>query len=247
MEKFTKDENTFQDTDLLEPISFYRDQLKDAFHDNAEEYFKKLTERAATNIDANKDATTKYYKECNIVEGLNRNLSKKKGLKGFFIFLLILFAIAIVLVLTLTFVIENFPLAVSIVVPIVSAGAIAGSIVGIVKMNRVIKGLNEEKAKHEATANKHQKDAYATMASLNSLFECNMAAQLMSKTTPIIDLDRNFDPEKYSYLHDKYGYSTSNATNQSVLFVQSGNILGNPFIWEKTYNQNMVSHTYTGT
>ena len=38
MENFTRDENTFEGSDLLEPLNFYKTQLKDAFHENGEEY-----------------------------------------------------------------------------------------------------------------------------------------------------------------------------------------------------------------
>ncbi len=248
METFTRDETTFQDSDLLEPISFYKNQLKDAFHDNGEEYFKKLTEKAGTNIEANQEACKKYYAECKVIDGLNKNLGKKRGLKGLFIFFIIILAIAMVATIALSFVEGiNLPLAVSIAVPIASAGLIALCIVGIVKMNKAIKGLNEEVAKHRKVADQHKANAEETMASLNRLFESNMAVHLMSKTTPVVDLDREFDPEKYSYLHDKYGYNTTNANNESILFVQSGNILGNPFIIERTYNQNMRDHRYEGT
>lgn len=248
MEEFSRDETKFDDSDLLEPFSFYNLKLKDAFHDNAEEYFDKLTKRAGTNIEANREAVKKYDAECTKINHLEKNVSKKKGLKGFLIFLIILCGIGIALILTLTFVDKGLlPLAVSIAVPIACAGGIAGCIVGIVKLSKLIKGLNEELDKHRALAAKHKADAEATMASLNKLFEANMAAHLMSKTTPVVDLDRDFDPAKYTYLHERYGYNTSNNTDISTLFAQSGHILGNPFVIEKNYLQSMRDHTYTGS
>ena len=247
MEKFTRDETTFQDTDLLEPLQFYKSQLKDAFHDNAEEYFQKLTDKAQVDIEANREAVKKYDNECKIINSLSSDVSKKRRLKGLFIFLIIFSAIAIAMILTLTFALDNFPLAVSIAVPVVAVGLIVLSIIMIVKQNKLIKNLNTEIDKHRKLADGHKNTASQLMASLNALFEGNMAAHLMSKTTPVIDLDRNFDPEKYSFLHEKYGYSTSDRNDISTLFVQSGNILGNPFIFEKTYHQTMRDHTYTGT
>ena len=247
MEKFTRDEDTFQNTDLLEPIQFYKSQLKDAFHDNAEEYFQKLTERAGTDIEANREAVKKYNAEtakCNL---LSKNVNSKKGLRDFFIFLIVLLGIAIIVSIVLYFVMANFPLAVTIAVPIAAAGLIVLLAFAIKKQSNIIKNLEEELAKHRKLAEEHKAEAYRLMASLNSLFEANMAAHLMSKTTPVIDLDRNFDPAKYSYLHDKYGYITSGRNDISTLFVQSGDILGNPFIFEKTYHQTMRNHTYTGS
>ena len=246
MEEFTQDETKFDDADLLEPFSFYNLKLKDAFHNNAEEYFEYLTKKANTDIEANREAVKKYDAECKKIDNLNKTVGKKKGLKGFFIFLIVLLAIAIVLFIVLG-VTKVFPLLVGILVPIAFVAGIVFLIIGIRKQNKLIKGLEEELAKHRKEADKHKADAEATMASLNKLFEANMAAHLMSKTTPVIDLDRDFDPEKYSYLHEKYGYSTSNDPSISTLFAQSGHILGNPFVIEKNYCQTMRNHTYTGS
>ena len=247
MEKFTRDETTFDDSDLLEPLHFYKTQLKDAFHENGEEYFKKLTEKAQTDVEGNKEACKKYYAEQAKISSLNKDLGKKRAGKGWTIFGMIMMLIIAVAMVVLYFVITGFPLIVSILVPILMVGGFIGLIFVVKSINKVIKGLNEVIAKHNKTANEYKAQAEKTMASLNALFEANMAIPLMSKTTPVVDLDREFDPEKYSYLHDKYGYETTASIDESVLFVQSGNILGNPFIIEKTYNQRMRDHKYTGT
>lgn len=247
MEKFTRDETTFDDSDLLEPLHFYKSQLKDAFHENGEEYFKKLTEKAQTDVEGNREACKKYYAQQAKISQLNKTLGSKRGLKGFFIFLMVLAVIIAIAMVVLYFVIPNFPLVVSILVPIAMVGAFVGLIFAVKSLSKAIKNLNEVIAKENKIANEHKARAEQTMASLNALFEANMAVPLMSKTTPVVDLDREFDPEKYSYLHDKYGYETSASIDESVLFVQSGNILGNPFIIEKTYNQSMRDHKYTGT
>lgn len=247
MEKFTRDETTFDDSDLLEPLSFYKTKLKDAFHENGEEYFKKLTEKAQTDVEGNKEACKKYYAEQAKISSLNKDLGKKRAGKGWTIFGMIMMLIIAIAMVVLYFVITGFPLIVSILVPILMVGGFIGLIFVVKSINKVIKGLNEVIAKHNKTANEYKAQAEKTMASLNALFESNMAVPLMSKTTPVVDLDREFDPEKYSYLHDKYGYETTASIDESVLFVQSGNILGNPFIIEKTYNQRMLDHKYTGT
>ena len=248
METFSKDETTFKDEALLEPLDFYKSQLKDAFHDNAEEYFDKLTKKSKIDVEANRLACKKYYEECKSVDSLKKDKSGKVGLKALFIVFLVLLAIAITIIITLTFTNSGLlHLAVSIAVPIGAAGLIALCIVGIVKQNKLISGLNEEIDKHNGIASKCKDEASQLIAGLNRLFESNMAVHLMSKTTPVVDLDQDFDPEKYSYLHEKYGYETSNRKDESILFVQSGHILGNPFIIERVYNQNMVNHVYTGT
>ena len=246
MEEFTQDETKFDDSDLLEPFSFYNLKLKDAFHNNAEEYFDFLVKKAGTDIEANREAVKKYDKECNVIKDLDKNTRKKRGLKNFFIFLIVMAVILAGTFITLG-IMKIFHIALAIVVPIAMVAAIVFLIIGIRKQNKLIKGLNEEIKKHRAIADKHKADAEATMASLNGLFEANMAAKLMSKTTPVIDLDQDFDPEKYSYLKEKYGYETSSDNNISTLFAQSGHILGNPFVIEKNYHQSMRDHVYTGS
>ena len=247
MEEFSRDETKFDNSDLLEPFSFYNLKLKDAFHDNAEEYFDKLTKRAGTNIELNREKKKKYNTECVKVNKLEGDISGKRGLIGFFIFLIVMACFGIGIILYFTFATKMLHLAVSIAVPIACAGGIAGAIIGIVKAKRIIKGLSVELDKHKAAAAKHKADAEETMASLNRLFESNMAAHLMSKTTPVVDLDKDFDPEKYTYLHEKYGYTSSDDPDVSTLFAQSGHILGNPFVIEKNYHQTMRNHTYSGS
>ncbi len=244
MEEFKKDETKFQDTDLLEPIEFYKHQLKDAFHENAEDYFEYLSKKAETNVEANREAVKKYDAEVAKINSLSNNAKKQKSGIGWMIFLLIMSAFGIAIPLVL---LNKIPLAVSIAVPIGCAGLIALAIVMIVKMKKKWKKLNEEIAKHQEIANKHKAEAEGYMAKLNSMFEANMAALLMSKTTPVIDLDRDFDPEKYTLLHEKYGYTSNQSPSVSTLFAQSGHILGNPFVIAKTYVQSMRDHVYRGT
>ena len=84
MEEFTRDETKFDNSDLLEPFSFYNLKLKDAFHENAEEYFAKLTKRAGTDIETNRDIVKKYDSECVKIHGLENNLAKRNSPSGQF-------------------------------------------------------------------------------------------------------------------------------------------------------------------
>ena len=247
MDEFSQDETKFDSSDLLEPFSFYKEKLKDAFHKNAEEYFDYLTKKAGTDIEANKIAVNHYQEEETVSKGISNNLNSHRGLKGFYIFLIVLCAIGIVVSLLLGISYKLYPIYVTVIIPVILAGLIVLLAFGIHKQNGLIKGLSTELDKHQSLANKHKDEAERLMATLNNLFEGNMAAKLMSKTTPVVDLDKDFDPEKYAYLHDKYGYETSQDKDISTLFAQSGHILGNPFVIEKNYHQSMRDHTYTGS
>lgn len=103
----------------------------------------------------------------------------------------------------------------------------------IVKLNKEIDELT------------HQ--AWAQMSKLNSLFNDDIPARLFQASVPLIQMDRNFDIKKYEMLVEKYGMWGSSAANRSVLNLQTGSILGNPFVFFKDKVMNMVPHTYVGT
>ena len=107
--------------------------------------------------------------------------------------------------------------------------------------------LDEELAKQQAVVQKLLDEAWSQMAPLNNLFESSIPSKIMETTTPLIDMDRLFDVKKYELLRDKYGMWDNSDENSSTLDLQSGNILGNPFVIFKDVNKSMVMQRYTGT
>ena len=89
--------------------------------------------------------------------------------------------------------------------------------------------------------------AKAQMASLNALFEAAIPPKIMQTTTPLIQMDRIFDVKKYELLHEKYGLWDNSDEHTSTLDLQSGSILGNPFVVFKDKVQRMVQQRYEGT
>ena len=233
-------------TELLEPLKLYKDRLKESFHNNAVEFFDKLTKKGEVDVQLNQDLCKKYYKELDIIA----NLKKRRNLRRFFRVLLILLAIGGIAAGVVLIVLASkgsLAMGAGIGGGIGAIVAAIGAIVGVVILSKKISQLKKEMDDHQAKADKHQKDAYETMKKLNSLYEWNMAAGLMTETTPLIKLDPTFDPEKYQYLHDNYGYTEYTKGDISTVYVQSGSILGNPFVFEKNYCQSMRDHVYEGT
>ena len=107
--------------------------------------------------------------------------------------------------------------------------------------------LDEEIAKQETKVKKLLDEAWSQMAPLNRLFESSIPSKIMETTTPLIDMDRIFDVKKYELLRDKYGMWDNSDENSSTLDLQSGNILGNPFVIFKDVNKRMVMQRYEGT
>ena len=106
------------------------------------------------------------------------------------------------------------------------------------------KTLDEQIKKQTEVVNKLLEEANAQMAPLNNLFEASIPSKIMQTTTPLIEMDRIFDVKKYELLHDKYGLWDNKDQNSSTLDIQSGSILGNPFVVFKDLNKTMVNKTY---
>lgn len=109
------------------------------------------------------------------------------------------------------------------------------------------KNIQEMLAKIDAEIRKLLSEAWEQMAPLNALFNDDMPAKLFQQSVPLIQMDRNFDRTKYEMLVNKYGMWGSSMENRSVLNLQTGSILGNPFVFFKDKVMNMVPHTYVGT
>lgn len=102
----------------------------------------------------------------------------------------------------------------------------------------------EEQSKVVSTL---QNEAYAQMAPLNGLFDSTCAAKLMEQTVPLIKMDRIFDTKKYEMMREKYGFWDNSDEDSSTLDLQSGSILGNPFVFFKDKKKEMVMHRYEGS
>ena len=109
------------------------------------------------------------------------------------------------------------------------------------------KALKDVLDKLDKEIRKLTNEAWTQMAPLNNLFNADIPAKLFQESVPLVQMDRNFDRTKYEMLVSKYGMWGSSLENRSVLNLQTGSILGNPFVFFKDKVMKMVPHTYVGT
>ena len=109
------------------------------------------------------------------------------------------------------------------------------------------KELDAQLEKQEALVKSLLAEAYSQMASLNALFEASIPCKIMQTTTPLIQMDRIFDVKKYELMHEKYGLWDNEDEDSSTLDLQSGSILGNPFVIFKDLKKDIVDHRYEGS
>ena len=232
-----------QEYDLTEPVKAYEYFLKDAVHETASNFFDGLVNK--NNIDINANALT--VKELNAyrakIKVATDKLNGKKGLKAFLITLTVLCFLA---ALIITFVlISNFIWWLILIIVATIAGGI-GFIFLTKKVNKKIKEGEAVLAKLQKRANELLAEAQSQMQPLNDDYDWNIPAKIFSDTIPLIQMDQYFDQNKFYYLKKKYGF-LENEENISSIFVQSGSILGNPFMVERNFVREIRPHTYTGT
>jgi len=238
---------TYTSNDLLEPLKFYNNELKDQFHRNAEDFFDSLAKESNIDINKNRELTNKYLTTCDKIKSQKNKMSKQKTKKGFAIFFIILLFLA-------TFVFFYFALQnlnsfrwLWILIGVLTLALAITMIVYVCKkLNKVINRLQKIIDSLTSEANSYYNECLNILGPLFSLFDFNIPAHLINKTIPLIQMDDSFDPSSYQYMHDKYGFGENLDPNRSTVGVQSGSILGNPFIIVKDYVTYMYNETYTG-
>ena len=208
-----------------EPVKSYPG-IKEAFHQNAKEYFNNLLKEGNVNLENNKSTCQEYYTKLTEVEAMKKKVAKTNRKKNWFTFLMVLCCITIVLIPIGIFVIRKH-----------------------IKetVNKAIEELNNKVKELEQKAEELKEEAIKQTALLNSMYDWNMPASLFNKTIPLVEMDTNFNVERFQLLKERYGFVEHMDGDISTVFVQSGAINGNPFVIEKNYVQEMGPFTYTGT
>lgn len=233
---------------LLEPLKAYKSVYKQAVNDEAGVFFDELVAKSGIDVEANRLTVKELKKTQKKADETNKEIKKLKTGKGFAIFGIVVGFIAAIVCLFNLFGTEDPDLLVNILVTVFGLALAIGLIVVIVKViNPKIKDQTLILSKLLEKIKELKAEAYAQMAPLNALYDWNMATTVIEKVIPILDFDKYFDGSKYLSLIDNYGFSELNDVNQSTLYVQSGTILGNPFLIQKQKVHAMVSKTYSGS
>ena len=235
------------DEHLLEPLKGYNSFYKDRIKEEAALYFDELTKQSNVDIEANKTTIKELRKKEKEANTINNKLSGLKTGRVFSIVSIVIsLLVAIVDIFLLVYSSSN--LTTKIIVLVVSILITIGLILLVVLyLNKKIK----EVSAHLNKINKKVKElsdlAFSQMAPLNALYDYNIPLTIIEKMIPTLDFDKCFDTKKYLNLVKNYGFVDFNDENDSTLFVQSGTILGNPFVLRQGKHHQIVPKIYTGT
>ena len=234
---------------LLEPVKAYTSTYKQAVNDEAGVYFDALVEKSGIDVEANRQTIKDIKKKEAELKDVKKQISKLKAGKTALIFgIIVFFVMSLVCLFSWFYEDELMPLYVSIPLFIVGIGLGVFFIITISKnINPKIKNIEGIKAKIEEKIRELIELAKAQMAPLNALYDWNMATTIIEKVIPILDFDKYFDGSKYVKLVQDYGFDDLNDVNQSTLYVQSGTILGNPYLIQKARLHSIYDKAYTGS
>ena len=235
--------------ELLEPLKMYNYELKYKHEDNIKAFFDGLTQESGVDIEANRATCSEYYQHMASIANIKRKLGNKRGLRGFLIFCTI-FSFIVGTILILLSLINLFnvytPVAISIAIALI-AGGIVCIVLNSTSIARSLSSMEEILNGYQKKANEAKKTAEEQMACLNRIYDWNIPSSLMDKTISLIKMDKNFTTDRLLHMVKNYGFKPNDDDCCSTLFVQSGTIIGNPFMVERDYIESMLPHTYTGT
>ena len=234
------------DYDMTEPLKVYNYFLKEDVHLAAEAYFDGLVLKNGIEAEYNRQLMRDLTKVRKAKDDFVKKLNGKRTLKALTIVGIILFFLAAIIVLVVG--IYNWSTAWWLL--FVSLGCIAvgvGLIFVITKvLKKKIQALAERVAKLQAKADEILQEARNQMEPLNRDYDWNAPAKIFDDAFSLVKFDQYFDQNKFYYLRNKYGFK-ENEDNISSIYVQSGSILGNPFLLERNRVREIRDHTYTGS
>lgn len=213
---------------------FYPEHLK-----NTTEYFDDLLKKSGVNAEENaricsEIADNKNQKKQSLKKSSNFTILMWISIIATLIIIIILFAKALPVHLA------------AFIVPTIALIAILSVIIYFIVKEK--KKLAKEIAAFSSTIDTKTSEARKQMEPLNSLYESGISNALLTKTIPLIQMDKNFKSKRYMQLALDYGfidYHTDKDT--SVLACQSGELSGNPFFFGTTLATRMIMETYTGS
>jgi len=235
--------------DVYEPLALYRDRFKAEHADNTAAFFEKLVERSGVDGDANAATMTEIRALDAQLAAADSSRSNWKALRVLFFTIVVVGFVGLVL-FVLPFLSQDIELPIHVdgLWAAVCAAVAAGGIALIAaKLNPTIRLLDERL--QSLTANRQEKiaEAQAQLAPLNRLYDWGMIAKLIQQTVPRLALDPYFSRARLDELQRYFGWDDSFNRDRSVLFAQSGEINGNPFVLAETLDFRMGTKTYRGS
>lgn len=219
---------------VYDPLERYKSEYRDRFLQNAQDAFEKLSDKANIDKEANRQI-------CGEIAQLSESKATLSSSHSRYSLLRIVCWTAVAVLVFLGAISEPPSRA-----PLYFVPALAVIVFNFAVLNRKIRKLKEEIDSLEENIRQKKAEAFRQMEPLNALFDWDIPARLIEKTVPKLHFDRFFTQSRIDELVKDFGYDGSLNENASVLFSQSGEINGNPFVIADLKTFEMGEKTYTG-
>jgi len=123
----------------------------------------------------------------------------------------------------------------------------AGLIFLLFRIHRQIGDAGERQKSLEQERDNLRNEAWRQMATLNSLYDWDIAAKLIHQTVPRVELDPYFTRGRLQELHDAFLWSSDFNHGKSIVFADSGQLNGNPFVVAQSLDHSMGTKVYKGS
>ncbi len=231
---------------IYEPLLAYDKVLRQRHDENTKNYFENLKQKSQVNVEENKQTNLELETIDKKLKSLESEVKKQNIYKALITFLMLGFLVTAFISLYQIFN-DGFSVVklLLIIFPIIFFVLLL--ILILKKINPAIKNLETKMFELKKQYEEKLQLAWSQMASLNKLFTYGMSAEIFKKTLPLIKLDKMFDSKRLDYMVNKFGLNDVPDLERSALYVQSGDINGNPFYLAKDLVHKMGEKTYTGT
>jgi len=238
-----------EDGGIYDLIDSYKNYYRDLHNKNVTEYFDSLVELSKIDIEETRKINSEIREASSQINALNSRIRKRTAVLILLIVLTV--AAALVILSQIAAMVQAGPELLQLIITFVGAAFGGLFIFLITRFNPKTKELKAEKSKLEEKVNDLTAEAWEQMRPLNELFTFKMSPELFRKTMPYINFDKIFDSKRLDFLVGKFGLSKRRKDDRSALFVQSGDINGNPFfictdliheMWTKTYTGSITIH-----
>lgn len=229
-----------------EPLKQYDTVFKSQHEQNVTQYIDGLIEKSQVNVEENRKTVQVIRKKENELHLINKKINKFKGLKAFLIILSVAALLSAIYLFykMLEIGFQMLPLGLMV------AGLVLMILLVILikkKINPVIKDAQNVKNNIEKEIKELIDQAWAQTKPLNDLFTEGISKELFQKTIPLIKMDKLFDSKRLDYLINRFGLYDANDMNRSTLYVQSGEINGNPFYLCRDLIHYLGTKVYSGS
>ncbi|MCD8194816.1 MAG: hypothetical protein LUD22_00700 [Coprobacillus sp.] len=234
------------ETQILEPIDEYRHTYKQKVNDGAESTFDDLVQKSGVNLDEHRLHVKNYEGAKKQLEAYKKKQNNNKGLNTFLIVLAVIGGVAAVIGLFVLLFGESV-VGGSVTMTIGIVVLVASLCVKYLYLNKRSRAHNKKLEELQKKVAELYKICTDEVRRVTSLFDWNMPAKIIRENVPLIQIDDHFDMQKYDYMMHKYKLGDNKDKNCSTLFVLSGSIVGNPFLFMRNIYTYMGTRVYTGT